>query len=329
MKAAVSAGIALLAPPLLLIVLVTATASGGGASTADLGNGGSPTELAKNDIPPAYLRWYMDAAQTCPGLSWAVLAAIGKVETDHGRSQLPGAQSSENAAGAGGPMQFLAPTWAAYGVDGNHDGRKDRYDPADAIYGAANYLCANGAGKGGKQLERAIWHYNHADWYVRKVLAQAAKYAQPAASGRGAIAVRAALKWLGTPYSWGGGGSAGPSYGIAQGSGIKGFDCSGLTEYAWAKAGIAIGGTTTPQWTSGSRVPRNQLQPGDLLFFAYNPRDPATIHHVGLNIDGTRMVHSPQTGGHVEVVRWSGNPYRERQYIGAVRPTQPRQPSQL
>lgn len=318
----------MLAAPLLLIGLVIAVAPGGAASAEDTGHGGSPTELAKRDIPPPYLRWYMDAAQTCPGLSWAVLAAIGKVETDHGRSTLPGVRSGENYAGAGGPMQFLASTWAAYGVDGNRDGRKDRHDPADAIHGAAKYLCANGAGKGGKQLERAIWHYNHADWYVRKVLAQAARYAQPATSGRGAIAVRAALRWLGTPYSWGGGGPAGPSYGIAQGAGTKGFDCSGLTEYAWAKAGIAIGGTTTPQWTSGIHIPRSQIQPGDLLFFAYNPRNPATIHHVGLNIDGIRMVQAPGTGGHVEVARWTGNPYRERQYIGAVRPTPPRHASQ-
>ncbi|MGK5558590.1 NlpC/P60 family protein, partial [Actinomadura kijaniata] len=134
-------------------------------------------------------------------------------------------------------------TWASYGVDANHDGRADRYDPADAIHGAARYLCANGAGKGGKQLYRAIWHYNHADWYVRKVLDLAKRYAASVTvldSGRGAVALRAALRWLGTPYSWGGGGPNGPSYGIAHGAHIKGFDCSGLTQYAWVQAGVRI-----------------------------------------------------------------------------------------
>lgn len=139
-------------------------------------------------------------------------------------------------------------------------------------------------------------------------------------SSRGDIAAQAAMKMLGVPYSWGGGGPNGPSRGIAQGSGTIGFDCSGLTEYAWAKAGVHTGGSTDPQWRSGVRVPRSQLRPGDLLFFATDPSNPATIHHVGINIDGQRMVHSPRTGRSVEITRWSGDPYREREFIGAVRP---------
>ncbi|GAA2152693.1 hypothetical protein GCM10009727_58480 [Actinomadura napierensis] len=154
-------------------------------------------------------------------------------------------------------MQFLTATWASYGVDGDHDGHTDRYNPADAIYGAAHYLCANHAGQGGRHLHQAIWQYNHADWYVHKVLDQAAAYATPApaASGRGTIAVRAALHWLGTPYSWGGGGSAGPSYGIAQGAGTKGFDCSGLTQYAWAKAGTQLHASPPPNTTPAHTSP--------------------------------------------------------------------------
>ncbi|TDC77435.1 bifunctional lytic transglycosylase/C40 family peptidase, partial [Actinomadura sp. 7K507] len=311
MKAAVACAAALVLP-LALVLLLT-----GKDSAAGIGSGlaGAPTALAKRDIPPAYLRWYLDAAQTCPGLPWNVLAAIGKIESDHGRSTMPGVAYGENHAGAGGPMQFLAPTWAAYGADGDHDGHKDRYNPADAIHGAANYLCANNAGKGGKHLRRAIWHYNHADSYVRKVLDQAARYATPTATGRGALAVKAALRWLGTPYSWGGGGPSGPTYGIAHGASTKGFDCSGLTQYAWSKAGARLPRVAAAQYNAGAHIPRPQLQLGDLLFFANNPANPATIHHVGIYYGRGRMIHAPQTGDVVRIAQFTGNPYRERQYV--------------
>ncbi|SEF78505.1 Transglycosylase SLT domain-containing protein [Thermomonospora echinospora] len=307
---------ALVAAPFLLIVLV---AAGPDAPAAD-GLAETPTASARRDIPPDYLRWYLAAARTCPGLSWSVLAAIGKTESDHGRSTLPGVRSGENHAGAGGPMQFLAATWNAYGVDANDDGRADRYHPADAIHGAARYLCAHRAGKGGKRLERAIWHYNHSEVYVRRVLAQAAAYAQSAASGHGVLAVKAALRWLGTPYSWGGGGTRGPSYGIAHGARIKGFDCSGLTQYAWAQAGVPIDRVAADQYDDGPHIPRHQLQPGDLLFFAHNPANPATIHHVALYLGQGRMIHAPHTGDVVRIAPFAGDPYRQRQYAGATRP---------
>ncbi|GAA1546206.1 hypothetical protein GCM10009678_31110 [Actinomadura kijaniata] len=121
--------------------------------------------------PGSYLDLYKQAATTCPGLSWTVLAAIGQVESDHNRN--PGRSS----AGALGPMQFMPATWKAYGVDGDGDGRADIMNPYDAVPSAARYLCANGAGRGGRQLYRAVWHYNHADWYVQKVLALARAYA--------------------------------------------------------------------------------------------------------------------------------------------------------
>ncbi|MEU5993323.1 NlpC/P60 family protein [Spirillospora sp. NPDC047418] len=320
MKVAASACAAALALPLGLVFLAAGrdSAAGTGSPLA-----GAPTAEARRDIPPAYLRWYLDAARTCPGLPWNVLAAIGKIESDHGRSTAAGVHSGENSAGAGGPMQFLAVTWAAYGVDGDHDGRKDRYNPADAIPGAARYLCANHAGQGGKHLRRAIWQYNHADWYVRKVLAQSARYAAPTATGRGAIAVRAALRWLGTPYSWGGGGHTGPTYGTAQGAATKGFDCSGLTQYAWAQAGIRLPRIAADQYNAGIHVSRTQLQPGDLLFFATNPANPATIHHVAIYYGHGRMIHAPHTGDVVRIAQFTGNPYRERQYTGATRPTRP------
>ncbi|MCA2178436.1 NlpC/P60 family protein [Nonomuraea glycinis] len=138
--------------------------------------------------------------------------------------------------------------------------------------------------------------------------------------GRGAVAVRAALAMRGVPYSWGGGGPNGPSYGIGHGAQTKGFDCSGLAEYAWTRAGTRVGGDTSAQWNAGTRVPRSQIRPGDLIFFAHNSKNPATIHHVGIAIDSTRMVHAPSTGSTVRVETWAGVPSREQGFIGIVRP---------
>jgi hypothetical protein len=122
--------------------------------------------------PGSYLDLYKQAAATCPGLSWTVLAAIGQIESDHGRNAGP------STAGALGPMQFMPATWKAYGVDGDADGKADIMNPYDAVPGAAKYLCANGAGGGGKHLYNAIFRYNHADWYVRRVLNLAKAYAR-------------------------------------------------------------------------------------------------------------------------------------------------------
>ncbi|PZG45870.1 hypothetical protein C1I98_15060 [Spongiactinospora gelatinilytica] len=140
---------------------------------------------------------------------------------------------------------------------------------------------------------------------------------------RGVLAVQAALRMRGVPYSWGGGGPGGPGFGIGRGARTRGFDCSGLTEYAWATAGVRIGGDTSAQWNTGARIPRGQIRPGDLIFFADNPADPATIHHVGLAIDVTRMVHAPSTGSTVRIETWAGVPYWEREFIGIIRPRHP------
>ncbi len=133
------------------------------------------SRFAVADIPPDYLTLYQEAATACPGLSWTVLAAVGATESAHGRTNAPGVRDGANFAGAMGPMQFLSPTWAAYGVDGDRDGTADVYNPSDAVYGAANYLCANGAADPAR-LAGAVWAYNHADWYVRGVLELAIRY---------------------------------------------------------------------------------------------------------------------------------------------------------
>jgi Transglycosylase SLT domain len=163
----------------LLIVTTLMTIAGvGGVGGAEAAPGGEEpvgvSALAKAEIPPAYLRDYQQAAQQYH-LDWAILAGIGKVECDHGRDPDPSCtkEGAVNSAGAGGPMQFLAGTWATYGKDGDGDGKADRWDPADAIMGAANYLRASGAPG---DYRKAIFAYNHAEWYVEEVEEWATKY---------------------------------------------------------------------------------------------------------------------------------------------------------
>ncbi|HSH58790.1 MAG TPA: lytic transglycosylase domain-containing protein [Acidimicrobiales bacterium] len=174
--------VAFLALILVALVLFTLAVISGGEAVAQ--SAGAPSPVALADIPAELLSVYQEAAEATCGMRWAVLAAIGKVETDHARSTLPGVHSGENFAGAGGPMQFLQPTWKAYGVDGDGDDDKDRYDPVDAIWGAAKYLCASRAGEPDR-LRDAIFAYNHATWYVDKVLDQAAAYEAAPAVGLG------------------------------------------------------------------------------------------------------------------------------------------------
>jgi hypothetical protein len=151
----------------------------GTAASPVVGGAGAPptgavSVLASREIPPLYLNLYRQAGEHY-GIDWAVLAGIGKVECDHGQDPDPSCtkEGAVNSAGAGGPMQFLAGTWAEYGVDADGDGRIDRWDPADAIWSAANYLRAAGAPG---DYARALFAYNHASWYVREVESWAARY---------------------------------------------------------------------------------------------------------------------------------------------------------
>ncbi len=165
-----------------LLAAVVAVAGLAGANSATFepgvseagGENANPSALARHEIPGEYLRLYMQAAERY-GLDWAVLAGIGKVECDHGRDTDPSCttEGSVNSAGAGGPMQFIASTWALYAVDGDGDGVRDRWDAADAIFAAARYLAASGAPQ---DYRKAIFAYNHAGWYVAEVQAWAARY---------------------------------------------------------------------------------------------------------------------------------------------------------
>lgn len=133
------------------------------------------------DIPPLYLSLYVEAAHRY-SLDWSVLAAVGKVECNHGRDPDPSCTrvGAVNRAGAGGPAQFLAATWRAFGVDGDRDGAANRWDPADAIFSMANYLRACGAPN---DYRHALFAYNHSWQYVAEVEHWAAIYRADARAG--------------------------------------------------------------------------------------------------------------------------------------------------
>lgn len=133
----------------------------------------------------------------------------------------------------------------------------------------------------------------------------------------GQIAVAAALGRLGTPFAWGGGSAAGPTKGIGRGAGTTGFDCSGLTLYAWSKAGVRLGHYTGTQFRQGRRVARRDLRAGDLVFFGGGRGDPT---HVGLYLRDGVMIHAPKTGDVVKKTNFAGSPYFRARYRGAVRP---------
>jgi cell wall-associated NlpC family hydrolase len=322
-------------------------AAGAGCSGQQTGTAGQPAAGAKaKTIPAGYLYWYKKVGQQY-GVPWTILAGIGTVESDNGRTTLPGVHSGQNAFGAAGPMQIgiggaAGNVWGGLpvhpasevvnGVATDEDGgpNADVYDPADAIAGAAKYLLESGvqANPAG-----AIFAYNHLQSYVQSVLYYAGAYAggkfsvvsaqmpsgSEAAGCTGtavaggvpainapnqlvATAIAYAEAQLGKPYLFGG-------------TGPDAFDCSGLVMMAYRAAGISIARTSQQQWTTETRVPASQVQPGDLVFFAGADGTPTSPGHVGLVIGGGKMIEAFATGVPVRVAS-----YTNRGPVGFTRP---------
>ena len=143
-------------------------------------------------------------------------------------------------------------------------------------------------------------------------------------SSRGQQVVDAAMAYLGTTYAWGGGDYSGPSQGIHDGGVADrygdynkiGFDCSGLALYAWAQVGVYLPHYSGYQYTGQPQVSSSNLQPGDLVFYAYNTSDPSTIHHVAIWIGNDQIIEAPNSGSSVKIsaMYWNG-------FIGASRPS--------
>jgi cell wall-associated NlpC family hydrolase len=283
--------------------------------------GGAPaaSSAATAKVPATMLALYQDAAATCPGLPWTVLAAIGTVESDNGQSTLPGVHSGSNTAGAEGPMQFEPATFAEYDepMPPGGAGPPSPYDPTDAVYAAARLLCANGAA-GGADIAGAVYAYNHSASYVAQVLALAQSLAAPTpagtpVSGAGAVAVEWALSQIGTPYVWGG-----------ETPGV-GFDCSGLVQAAYRVAGVSLPRVAQDQYDGTAKLSAGQpLAPGDLVFFGAGP---AAIDHVGIYVGivggDDVMVDAPYTGADVRAEAFPatvGARFGSLLFVGATRP---------
>lgn len=269
-------------------------------------------------IPDRIQALYIAAASRFQ-LPWSLLAGIGMEETNHGRN------TTTSSAGAQGLMQFMPATFARYAVDGDVDGKTTITSDADSIYSAANYLVASGALHGPDGIRGALYAYNHALWYVNDVLYYTAAYtgeditANPCvtldtSANTGPlpltgtrppiVAVNAALAWIGTPYSWGGGNAHGPTAGICcSPSGhddrhIIGFDCSGLVLYAYAQIGIHLPHVAhdISHHSGGQPIPPdfNQMKPGDTIGFSYTPG--GNVFHIGLYLGDGQMLDSDSRG---------------------------------
>lgn len=298
-------GLAALVVTLLVLAVVVLVAAVSGASPGS-GAGsaaGSAGVASGRDpaLPPAWAALEQTAAATCPGLSWSVLAAIGTVESDSGRSTAPGVASGANAAGAEGPMQFEPATFAAHATVGPGGvSPADPYDAVDAVYTAASLLCADGAGST-SGLRSAVLAYNHSTTYADTVLTLSLAFADdPTVDGRVVAALSFAAGQLGTPYLWGG-------------DGPGGFDCSGLSRAAFASAGVTLPRVAQDQYAAGPPVADGSVvRPGDLVFFGSGP---GRVDHVGIYVGAGLMVDAPHTGAvvRVEPASWSG-------LVGATRP---------
>jgi murein DD-endopeptidase MepM/ murein hydrolase activator NlpD len=168
-----TAGVARASGPVFTIVPSTPTMTP--LASAEVPNSDlvlPPSYLASRDsagLPFPVLHGVWQKAGATYGIPWQVLAAINKVESNFGRNMGP------SSAGAIGWMQFMPSTWQRWGMDANGDGVSDPWNPDDAIFAAARYLAAAG---GRSDISRAVFAYNHAQWYVDEILGLARLYGQ-------------------------------------------------------------------------------------------------------------------------------------------------------
>ncbi|MDQ0862245.1 NlpC/P60 family protein [Bacillus sp. V2I10] len=267
--------------------------------------GGEISEFGANEIPSQYIPIYK-AAEEKYGVPWNLLAAHHRVETRFSTLEV-----MVSPVGAAGHLQFMPLTWVGwsypggnrlgnasipnkiltdpaiikkyggYGVDANGDGKADPWDIEDAIHSAANYLKANGAAEG--DLRRAVFAYNHSDWYVEEVLGFADQYVKGyvtvgggSGESTGIAVVDVGNKWIGNSvYVFGGGRNQSD---IARGR----FDCSSFVHWAFKETGVNLGPLTSSSTETlkhlGKPVSASEMKPGDVVFFDTYKKD----GHVGI-----------------------------------------------
>ena len=314
-------GVAALLTPFLIVAAVTVVALG----VSDSEDTAVQQTLVSGTVPTAYVALIEKAATTCSILSAPLLAAQFYQESGFN----PNAVSD---TGAEGITQFEPGTWTSWASPSDGDGKENPFNPADEIPAAARYDCAlaqqtskvpgdavgnmlaaYNAGPGAVLSADGIPDITQTRDYVKNIEALEQAFAAPttttiSASSVAVQAIKFAYTRLGTPYLYGGTGTA-----AENGE----FDCSGLTQAAYASAGVTLPRTAAEQWYTGVHIPENELEPGDLVFFATNVNDPSTIEHVGIYVGGGAMIDSPHTGS---VIRFDAIDGFNPQYIGAVRP---------
>nr|WP_237296771.1 bifunctional lytic transglycosylase/C40 family peptidase [Streptomyces sp. 3211] len=301
-----------------LLVVGTYSAAAGIAT-----GGGRPVGLAKGAVPGKYQALVQKWGVLCPTLSPAILAA--QLYSESGWD--PHIVSPADARGI---AQFIPGTWATHGIDGDGDGDRDIWDPNDAIPSAASYDCelaryvsrvpgdpvtnmlaAYNAGPGAVMQHQGVPPFRETQGYVKAITTLAKSFERPvgrvAPSQQAAGAIYFAQKQLGTPYLWGGNGT--PDQGGR-------FDCSGLTKAAYETVGITLPRVANDQYNAGPHPSRDQLLPGDLVFFSDDLTNSREIRHVGLYVGGGYMINAPYTGA---VIRF--DKIDTPDYFGATRVT--------
>ena len=306
---AVLVGLGLVLTPMLIMGGSSLLFESGNGCSAAQGGGQQPAASsdARGSIPANYLALFQATGKKY-GVPWVVLAGIGEVESDDGRSTLPGVHSGSNAFGAAGPMQIgiggaAGNEWGGAPVhpaseqvngvatDADGDGIASVYDPADAIAGAAKLLVEDGVQN---NVQDAIFAYNHSQSYVQLVLHFAGTYASggftvapvTVANVPGCVpGVSTEADTTQVPNS-----TVATAIAFAEaqlgkpyewgGTGPDAYDCSGLVMMAYRAAGVLIPRTADVQWVWGPQVPASQVEPGDLVFFAGADGTPTAPGHV-------------------------------------------------
>ncbi len=256
------------------------------------------SKVGEGQIPKEYIPIYKAAGEKY-NIPWTLIAAIHRVETNFGQDL------NTSSVGAIGHTQFMVKTWVGwsfpggtrlgdasipketlmspaaiskyggFGVDGDGDGKADPYNVTDAMYSTANYLAANGGASGNYQ--KAVFSYNHASWYVSRVMGFMKEYTNGSVeavsikggSAKGSEAIEKAIK-VGSsivgksPYVWGGGRNQGDIN-------ARKFDCSSYVRWAYSSAGVDLGpvsATTTDTLIKrGKVIKASEMKRGDVIFF--------------------------------------------------------------
>lgn len=294
-----------------------------GVAFSQARGGGGSVALANNSVPAQYASLVQEWGNHCAAINPALLAA--QLYQESGWN--PRAQSPAEAQGI---AQFIPGTWAAHGLDANDDGKADVWDPEDAIPSAASYDCklaqyvkdvpgdntvnmlaAYNAGAYAVIKHGGVPPYEETQNYVAVIQKMEQSFAAPTSgvepSKQAAGAIHYAQEKLGTPYLWGGDGGAADD---------GRFDCSGLSKAAYEAVDIELPRVANDQWNTGPHPGREELMPGDLVFFSHDLKDSRAIYHVGIYVGGGYMINAPYTGA---VIRF--DPIDTPDYFGATRPT--------